>query len=93
MKREQFILTVIKMKKIFIKILSDPRTYYVISLLTILIWVPYDDYSRRKFPEFYGWEWVWYILSSAPSYQPNLSYLAIEFIFVTALYCIFKKNR
>jgi len=80
------------MKKIFIKILPDPRTYYVISLLTILVWVPYDDYSRIKFPEFYGWDWVWYILSLSPGLQPNLSYLAIEYIFVTTLYIIFRKK-
>jgi hypothetical protein len=72
------------------KILKDPRTYYVIALLVIVLYPPINDtWPRGKRSEFIGWDFISLL---GGDYKINIPYIAIEFFIVSIIYFIYRKK-
>ncbi len=74
------------------KLSKDPRLYYLISLVIILIWVPIDYFENIRRPEFIGWEPFWNLVGDN-TVKLNVTILAIEFVFITVIYILFRKKN
>ena len=66
----------------------DLRIYYVIALILILIYPPMN-YHEFKSNYFDGWYPISYL---GEEFSINITYLAIEFIFITIVFMLFKKR-
>tara|TARA_B100000579_G_C22268415_1_gene592655 strand:+ start:294 stop:542 length:249 start_codon:yes stop_codon:yes gene_type:complete len=71
------------------KPLLDLRIYYVIALAIIFIWVPVDLIKNRG-PFFVGYDWIW---ETNAIYKINFTFLALEFIFITVVFILFRKKQ
>ena len=72
------------------KILTDPRTYYVIALLAIFFFPPLiDTYARQD--HFVGWYFVSYAIE-IDDWSIHIPYMVVEFIIVSVIYFIYRKK-
>lgn len=77
-------------------LLHDPRIYYIIALILILIYPPMNYHENLKFIYFDGWHPITELGGSfdyGDQYSLNLTYLSIEFIFVSIVFLLFYKKR
>ena len=74
-------------------LLRDPRFYYIIALLCILIYVP-TDYFRGIRQTDFGWDFVWNLeVDRIYSSKINFPYLFIEFAFITIVFFLYRKKN
>jgi len=79
-------------KNSLLKFFSDLRVYYVVALGIIFIWVPiqgpphWDSLFNANFE---GYNWIW---NTDARYPVHYVFLALEFIFITVIFILFKKN-
>ena len=71
-------------------ILSDLRIYYVLALLGIILFPPMNYHESIKFIYFDGWYPISYL---GDDMSLNLTYLTIEFIFITIVFLLFYKKK
>ena len=72
---------------------KDPRFYYIIALLCILIYVPTDYFRYTRLIDF-GWDFVWNLEVYGSQYSKiNFPYLFIEFAFVTIVFFLYRKKN
>lgn len=71
-------------------LLHDPRIYYIIALILILIYPPMNYLENLRFIYFDGWYPISYL---GERYSINITYLGIEFIFITIVFLLFYKKR
>ena len=72
------------------KILTDPRTYYVIALLVIFFFPPLiDTYANQD--KFVGWYFVSRLIE-IDDWQIHIPYMVVEFIIVSVIYFIYRKK-
>ena len=71
----------------------DPRFYYIIALLCILIYVPTDYFKYNRQTDF-GWDFVWNLeVYNFYSSKINFPYLFIEFVFITIVFFLYRKKN
>lgn len=72
---------------------KDPRLYYIVALLCILIYVPTDYFRYTRLIDF-GWDFVWNLEVYGSQYSKiNFPYLFIEFAFVTIVFFLYRKKN
>ena len=72
------------------KFMYDPRIYYVLALILILIYPPMNYHENLKFIYFDGW---YPITDLGYDLSLNLTYLGIEFIFISIVFWLFYKKK
>ena len=72
------------------KFYYDPRIYYVVALILIMIYPPMNYHENLKLNYFDGWYPISYL---GERYSINITYLGIEFIFITIVFLLFYKKR
>ena len=78
------------------KFMYDPRIYYVLALILILIYPPMNYHENLKFIYFDGWHPITDLggtFSYGDQYSLNLTYLGIEFIFISIVFWLFYKKK
>ena len=76
-------------------ILNDLRLYYILALFLILIYPPMNYYETTRFYIFDGWNPITYLTGGdiSDKYELNLTYLGIEFLFITIVFLLFYKKK